>query len=936
MEQWRLWPHMEGTLQAPVTWSAEQLVNTFALGDQTAPSLTALAGGGYVITWHGLPDPNASSYATYFQTYDAWGNKVGTEQVLDGSYADPEVVALANGGFAIVHTGGDAFLSGGILMSTFTADGTSLGAPVTVNSEDDPMAPNYQSEPAVAKLSNGGFAVGYFCTEPGGGQSMRIQRFDANGAKLGPEILVGVDPDGAVADLVIGAFGDDSFAASWIGLDGGYEVYMRVYGNDGAPQTGIVPLSNGIAQHQLNPAIASDGQTGLAIYYNGDLAQTVGQLFAADGTLLKPEFGISDGMQNALGGYYPEVTGLPGGGYFVVFMEYNASGFSQLVGQVLDGDGNKVGAETVIFDSGETDSIFRFKVAALADGRVVVTFDRPADTGADVDGSSIRSLIVDPRGGFVEGSPAAEILLGSAGDVADLMYGGSGDDELHGLGGNDTIYGGRGNDTLAGDGGTDTLAGGEGDDFFLVDLDDEIWEVEGEGFDTIHIEAMDYVLESGVAVEVLEMSGGTDSDITGNEYDQWLKGDSSNNKLLGLGGNDTLEGGGNVDWLEGGTGDDFYIVDSELDFVMEAANAGNDTVTADFSYSLHSRANVENLILTGGAVEGIGNGLNNKLTGNDDDNELYGEGGNDTLNGGKGADTMGGDAGNDVYVVDNIGDTVVELAGAGTDTVYAAFNHTLASSVERLVLTGSATKGTGNSADNLLVGNAAANTLTGGAGNDTFGGGEGVDQLVGGSGNDKYELGSSSDKITETSGTDTITTTISRSLASYSGIENLQLVGTSDINGSGNSGANTLLGNVGKNQLKGGGGADLLHGGEGKDLLWGGAGKDKFDFDSITEIGKWSSSRDVIRDFKHGSDKIDLRSIDAKSNVSGNNAFAFVAAEGAKFSGVKGQLIWDQKNHAGTSKDVTLVSGDLNGDKVADFTLELTGLHNLSKGDFIL
>jgi serralysin len=275
------------------------------------------------------------------------------------------------------------------------------------------------------------------------------------------------------------------------------------------------------------------------------------------------------------------------------------------------------------------------------------------------------------------------------------------------------------------------------------------------------------------------------------------------------------------------------------------------------------------------------------------------------------------------------------MAGAGTDTVYAAFNHTLASSVERLVLTGSATKGTGNSADNLLVGNAAANTLTGGAGNDTFGGGEGVDQLVGGSGNDKYELGSSSDKITETNGTDTITTTISRSLASYSGIENLQLVGTSDINGSGNSGANTLLGNVGKNQLKAGRRRPAARRGGQRPAL-GRCRKDKFDFDSITEIGKWSSSRDVIRDFKHGSDKIDLRSIDAKSNVSGNNAFAFVAAEGAKFSGVKGQLIWDQKNHAGTSKDVTLVSGDLNGDKVADFTLELTGLHNLSKGDFIL
>ena len=377
-------------------------------------------------------------------------------------------------------------------------------------------------------------------------------------------------------------------------------------------------------------------------------------------------------------------------------------------------------------------------------------------------------------------------------------------------------------------------------------------------------------------------------------------------------------------------------------------------------YTLTS--DVENLTLTGAAaINGSGNALNNVLSGNAAGNTLDGMDGNDTLNGlagndvligglgndtlngGAGADTMTGGLGNDVYEVNEAGDVVIEVAGEGTDLVNssAAF-YTLTSDVENLTLTGvAAINGSGNALGNVILGNAAANTLDGmdgndtlrglagndtlfgGAGNDSLIGGAGADIMTGGLGNDTYEVMQAGDTVIEVAGggIDTVWTSISYSLAAE--VENLFNGSVNAFTGTGNNLANRITGNAGN---------DTLIGGLGNDTLIGGAGADTFAYLTLADSGITAASRDVITDFVNGTDRIDLSGIDANSTVIGNNAFTFIGTSGFSVGSAAsaGQLRY---GFAGAN---TIVEGDVDGDGLADFQIQLTGIHTMTAADLVL
>lgn len=307
---------------------------------------------------------------------------------------------------------------------------------------------------------------------------------------------------------------------------------------------------------------------------------------------------------------------------------------------------------------------------------------------------------------------------------------------------------------------------------------------------------------------------------------------------------------------------------------------------------------------------------NDRMYGGNGFDRLDGEDGRDILNGGADGDYMAGGGDDDTYYVDSVDDIVYEAQGGGiNDLVISNINYVLPSEVNDLRLVGSARNGTGNQGTNHIIGNSLANILDGR---------QGADTLEGGAGNDTYIIDRTSDVLIDTSGIDTVRSSVSTTLKT--GFEKLVLLGSANLNGNGNSANNVLTGNSGNNKLKGASGNDTLSGGKGHDTMDGGSGRDTYDFNDKGE-SRVGATHDVISTFSRGSDKIDLKGIDAKTGVSGNQAFKWIGT--ATFHHVKGEL------HFKDLGAQVLVSGDVNGDAKADFEI-LVKVGTLGASDFLL
>jgi Ca2+-binding RTX toxin-like protein len=246
---------------------------------------------------------------------------------------------------------------------------------------------------------------------------------------------------------------------------------------------------------------------------------------------------------------------------------------------------------------------------------------------------------------------------------------------------------------------------------------------------------------------------------------------------------------------------------------------------------------------------------------------------------------------------------------------------------------------------NALRGN---DQVTTGAGDDNIVGGAGDDSVSSGSGNDSIRFSGASDGfdwVDGGSGYDVIEAMAKGTiigLHSIAGVEEISAKGFSSVVIKGSSVADTLdftnvvltgiakvSGGTGDDVLKGSAGSDVIFGDAGADRLAGGSGSDVFGY--ALSGDSTVTSYDSIVDFTVGVDRIDLSAIDAVAakQQRGDQAFTYIGSNA--FSGVAGQLRVDMSD-----PNVTHVYGDLNGDKVADFRIDVVGSVQLHSSDFIL
>jgi len=476
---------------------------------------------------------------------------------------------------------------------------------------------------------------------------------------------------------------------------------------------------------------------------------------------------------------------------------------------ILDGG---TGADTLLGGTGDdvyyvdnADDVVQDVTLAFASG-----YDK-VYSSVDYDLSTIRSLVVE--GATVNYSAATVEELELTGAALNATGNSAGN----------VITGNANANRIDGKVGSDTMSGGAGNDTYVVDnAGDVVVEAASGGTDTVEA-WVSYSLtatagQPGREVENLILSNSATSKSfngTGNSLANTITGNDGANIINGLGG---------ADVMNGGNGNDIYYVDTAGDSVIESsATGGTDTVYAATSYTL--TANVEKLTLTGTAVAGTGNDLANTITGNDVAN---------LIDGGAGKDTMAGGKGDDTYVVDMATDVVQEILGGGNDTVRFAGTLSLNSfiNVENAELLGTGNvNATGNTLDNRLTGTTGANLLDGGSGKDT---------MIGYAGNDTYVVDNALDVVTEAAagGTDLVNASVSYVLSAN--LENLTLTNSTNINATGNAGANILTGNAGNNLIDGGAGADTMDGKGGDDV---------YVVDSLSDvvIEKDGQGKDTIR-----------------------------------------------------------------------------------------
>jgi Ca2+-binding RTX toxin-like protein len=696
--------------------SAQLTVNSETLGAQTDSAVTALKGGGFLVTWTDTLVPYGENNVKG-QLYDAAAARVGGEFLINTVTAGFQYSVLAagleSGGFVVTwYDGGADSYAGGVKAQLFSAAGRRIGEEIVVNT----ATAGNQTPTGITGLAGGGFLIVWNDASLSGGDAagtgIKGQIFDAFGAKSGGEFLLNTATAGDQSAAVVAALPDGGFVAAWTdasktapdlsstavraqrfdasGAKVGAEFIVNTFTEGGQAKPAVTVLESGRFVIAWEDPSAHDGDR--------DGSSVRAQLFDIDGSRLGGEMLVNESVSQDQSD--AAVTALPNGGFLIVWHSESGS-YSlpelNIMGQYYDADGRRVGGEFRV--NGDEGLEQRHpSVAVLESGAFVVSwteeaFNQPAEVQARLftPGTAPRTL----------GTEGSDAMTGTAGD--DILYAGGGSDLLRlELGGDDRVHGGLGDDLLYFGGrfdADDRVNGGGGDDVLvlqgaygpltftglrgietlrLLSANDASFGAAAAGsFSYRMVVEPSAVLPgavltvdagglragetlnfqgaySGTAGFVVRGGAGADT-ITGGAGKDVLVGGLGDDSLYGQGGGDLIEGGEGNDRLSGGGGDQVY--GGNGDDHLGSGPGGSSAALA----SLHGEAGNDRLYFTSNVGDGAAKVAMNGGEGNDTFTILAQSDVAITLHGGNGDDKV---------IFDLLGGAAVRATlGAGRDEI---------------------------------------------------------------------------------------------------------------------------------------------------------------------------------------------------------------------------------------------------------------------------
>ncbi|MFK8332984.1 beta strand repeat-containing protein [Pseudomonas sp. BJa5] len=372
----------------------EVRVNTVTANNQSSPSVTGLADGGYVVSWLSNHGENGIFWDVYAQRYDASGAAAGGEVRVNtfttGNQTFQSVVALADGGYVLSWQSENqdgAFT--GVYAQRYDASGVAVGGEVQVNTTIYGM----QQEPTIDALSDGGYVVSWMSSHNQDGSEWGIyaQRFDASGHAVANTLTLRGD---AGNNLIRLGSGDERIVAG-----AGNDTVFGGEGHDTALYQGnqrdFSFAAQGLAQVSVNDLNLADGNDG------NDSLHDVETLLFGDGVQLKAIRGeVLVNSTTADGQMDPVIVKLIGGGYVVSWMTLGQSGSSfDIYSQRYNTSGAAVGDEVRV-NSTTANAQQQQVIGTLSDGGYVVSW---TSSGQDGSGIGIYAQRYDASGTAVGG-----------------------------------------------------------------------------------------------------------------------------------------------------------------------------------------------------------------------------------------------------------------------------------------------------------------------------------------------------------------------------------------------------------------------------------------------------------------------------------------------------------------------------------------------------